>query len=749
MSGSLRLSKLHWHIIAILAIITPSIASRADEPKPNDATSANQSNIAWNADNGQAVLTNGPIELIVNTKSGLNARSLRNTKTGQVYADRDYVWNIGGNAAVPQMKNAPAISNTDDGSRSIAFQGRLGPIAVEQLFTLPKNEPGVIIEQITISNPTDKPLATADFRCGFAKHLRENETWAADASDVRFCPVPYRRETNGQMQEFPLREVAEHGTTFGGWMEPQKPTPIWGAEGWVWCKGSSSFLLAKCNQQGMEWSLMEPVKRGNETLLRFGGAGQWKYNHPEGATRLEPGKSYRFGDTRLQAVDGDWKQAYYAFRGYFNSKNCGTPETYDPPVQWNELYDNEYFGRMGGMWNESLASSKPLFSADYAARNKKLLNEYYSLKLIKAEADKAKELGCQALYLDPGWEIGMSRQVWDAERLGPMPTFVKMIREQYGMRGVCFWCSLAGVPPTYNDTSACPKGSQTLDKDGKPVPYLLCLPSAGFLDTKEQNLLELAKNGAVFFMFDSNQYSGPCYDKTHGHAIPSTREEHAKALFELARRVKVKYPNVLIEMHDPITGPCSIHYTPSYFGYNPPLSHDCLWGHEFMWNSMDDLLSRRAVSLYYYNLAYGIPLYLHVGLNTDNENALVFWWYASTCRHLGVGGKSPNPAVWEAQKKAMRTYLPLERFYKRGTFYGIDEMVHAHTLPDLRQSVLNIFNLDDKPVEKEIRLRAADIGLPAGPIKAEGDSFAAEGDEITVKMSIPAHGHRLVKIKAM
>ena len=32
---------------------------------------------------------------------------------------------------------------------------------------------------------------------------------------------------------------------------------------------------------------------------------------------------------------------------------------------------------------------------------------------------------------------------------------------------------------------------------------------------------------------------------------------------------------------------------------------------------MDDLLSGRAVSLYYYNLAYGIPLYLHIGLKSD------------------------------------------------------------------------------------------------------------------------------------
>ena len=302
------------------------------------------------------------------------------------------------------------------------------------------------------------------------------------------------------------------------------------------------------------------------------------------------------------------------------------------------------------MGDEYFSPSKPGFCPEYYERNKKLLNEYYSLELIKGEAAKAKELGCEALYLDPGWEAGPSRQIWDAERLGPMPTFVKMLKEQYGMRGVCFWCSLAGVPPTIGDPSACPKEARVLNKEGKPEYFLLCLPSAGFLDTKEKNLLDLARDGALFFMFDSNQYSGPCYDKTHGHAIPSTREEHAKALFELARRVKVKYPNVLIEMHDPITGPCNIHYTPTYFGYNPPNSFDCLWGHEFMWSSMDDLLSNRAVSLYYYNMAYDIPFYLHISVKQENENALLFWWYASTCRHLGVGRKAGPRRLGSAQE---------------------------------------------------------------------------------------------------
>ena len=246
--------------------------------------------------------------------------------------------------------------------------------------------------------------------------------------------------------------------------------------------------------------------------------------------------------------------------------------------------------------------------------------------------------------------------------------------------------------PTFADPDACPVEARVVNQDGKRTD-IHCFASPAFLDTKEKRLLELCRQGVAFMMFDSTQYSGPCYDKTHGHRIPSTREEHAKAVLDLVQRVKRRYPQTLIEVHDFISGPCGVHYTPTYFNYAQPHSFDCLWGHEFMWNAMDDLLSGRAISLYYYNLAYSIPLYLHVNLKQDNDNALMFWWYASTCRHLGVGGK-PGPTVWEADKRAMQAYRSLKRFYAQGVFYGIDETVHAHTLPDVRESVINVFNLE-------------------------------------------------------
>ena len=529
--------------ITLLAVLMPKanyaeMATR--DPLAATAPPAAKPSIVWNRESGQVTLANDRLGLIVQTRFGVNACSLRDLKSGQVYADRDYSWPGDG---FPRVEKNPVITNHKDGSRSVLFAGRLGAIVVEQAFTAPVNEPGVILEEIAIRNGTETPLATADFKCGFAKRVREDETWLPDAADVRFCPVPYRRETNGTMQESPLRAVAEHGSSFSAWMEPVYPTPIWGAEGWVWSKEGVSLLIAKHNPGGMEWSLMEPLKRGTETVVRFGGAGQWKHGHPEGSTRLDPGMPYRFGETRLQAVDGDWKQGYYAYSNCLESKGCRTPKGYNPPVHWNELYDNEYFFKVVAKCNDYFGPSKPGFCPQFYEENKKLLAEYYSLDLMKAEAAKAKELGCEALYLDPGWDIGgPALHVWDASRLGPMKSFVKMVRKDYGLKGISLWCSLAGVPPTYGDPTACPWEGRVLTQDGKKADLLVCLASPGFLDTKEKLLLELCRNGAVFLMFDSNQYSGPCYDRTHGHRIPSTREEHAEALFELARRIKKKFP---------------------------------------------------------------------------------------------------------------------------------------------------------------------------------------------------------------
>lgn len=689
-----------------------------------NAASAASPSANYDEPTGQVVLRNGPLELSVATRPGLNPRSLRDLASGRVYADADYVWP---NGAFPELVKAPTISTAADGSRSLVFLGRLGTLTVEQTFTAPASEPGVITEQITLRNLTEKRLERLAFKCGFAKRLRQGDQWSGEANALRFCPIPYRRETDGRLLEFPLRDALEHGPA------SRQPAP-WGAEGWVWSDGSNSLLIAKYNPNAMEWSLLEPAPGAAGTALRFGGAGPWKHDSPAGASQLEPGASFRFGETRLQAITGDWRQAYYAYRRYTEGKGCRPRPGYNPPVHWNELYDNAYYFK-----------AAPLcFNPDFRALNPKLLSELYSLDHMKGEAAKAKALGCEALYLDPGWDTGPSHHLWDAARLGTLDSFLKLMRDDYGLK-VSLWIGLAGVPPTYADPEACPVEARVVNASGQRIP-VHCVASPAFLATKEKRLLELGRHGVAFLMFDSTQFTGPCYDPTHGHRVPSSREEHAKALLDLTQRVKRQCPDLLIEMHDLVSGPSSLHYTPTYLYYAQPDSFDCLWGHEFMWSSLDDLLSGKAISLYYYNLAYSMPLYLHINLKNDNDHCLAFWWYASTCRHLGVGGKPAEP-LWQRHQAAMRTYLSLKRFYTQGVFYGLGETLHAHTLPEAHECVLNAFNLESRPATRQVKFRLADVGLPPGQVQVEGSPATVQGDEITLDLSLPAKGHQLVKLK--
>jgi hypothetical protein len=93
---------------------------------------------------------------------------------------------------------------------------------------------------------------------------------------------------------------------------------------------------------------------------------------------------------------------------------------------------------------------------------------------------------------------------------------------------------------------------------------------------------------------------------------------------------------------------------------------------------------------------------------------LAFWWYASTCRHLGIGGvKDPASPLYRALKEAVTTYRRLKPFFARGRFIGVDPLVHGHALPEQGAAVFALFNLGSEPTTREIELAAAEIGVTA------------------------------------
>jgi hypothetical protein len=220
--------------------------------------------------------------------------------------------------------------------------------------------------------------------------------------------------------------------------------------------------------------------------------------------------------------------------------------------------------------------------------------------------------------------------------------------------------------------------------------------------------------------------------------------------------VHAEYPRVLIEVHDPVVGGQTIRYAPVYYGhgrapegeeYPESAGFDSVWAFELMWMPMEDLLSGRAIALYYYNLAYSLPLYIHIDLRTDNRNALVFWWNTSTCRHLGIGGTHKDATVGKAHQEAMASYRRLQPFFKAGTFYGLEETVHVHIHPEESAAVINCFNLEDRPLHKEVQFVPERYGLPGKlDYSAHGVSSRVSEGHYVLVFDVPPLGHSLAEV---
>ncbi len=284
---------------------------------------------------------------------------------------------------------------------------------------------------------------------------------------------------------------------------------------------------------------------------------------------------------------------------------------------------------------------------------------------------------------------------------------------------------------------------------GQMLGPLLCLGSRQYRDEAEKRLLDCCAGGAVFLMFDGNWWNGGCYNTNHGHPVPYRIEDHTRANLDLAQRVHAKYPKVLIEMHDTVAGGSAARVTPVYYKYGLPGSYDENWGFELMWDPLADLREARGRSLYYYNLGCNVPVYLHIDLRKDNESAVVLWWFASTCRHLGIGGTSPKPSVVRAQQQAMRRYRELDRFYKRGEFFGINEEIHLHVLPGEKAFVVNAFNLSDLPrvIEGEIDLARLGLDPKHNYACADGLGEARDG-RYTLSLELPPWSARVAHFQA-
>jgi hypothetical protein len=660
----------------------------------------------------QIKLTNEAFELTLTVGPGLNAK-LVHLPSKTVWADGPYSHAFGNPVFT--------VNSSDDSSATITGTMDDG-LVVEHHFKLPAHSPW-IDDEITVRN-TSSGLARSMFRCGFTLPVT-NDTF----SGYTFTAVPFRREPrNPVISDFSLDQIMTlpRRTNLREDSNPGRLTEDYFSEGWVATNGKTGFLLTKYNQTAREFAILDNIPGPS---LRWGGAGTFLADC-EAAIQIPAGAEHSFGVTRLTAYDGDMTDGFYTFRSEMESRGMGMPKNFNPPVHWNELYDNKLW------W----------LNTDGGQDNPANRAKYYTLDDMKAEAAKAKAIGCEALYCDPGWDTNFASKIWDEKRLGKLTDFVAMLKNDYGLKHslhtpLSGWC---------NPSSYAPECFR-VRKDGSHTGAL-CGASNQYVDETVKRLNVLAEAGVTYFMFDGTAFNPgeECWEPSHGHPLPLTMSMHVDATNLIARKVHEKYPQVSIEMHDQVMGGAPYRYVPLYYGYGPDakgtLGFDTIWAFEMMWDPLGNLRSGASRILYYYSLAYSLPLYLHIDLRSDNDQAIVFWWNASTCRYLGIGGTSGNSKINDAHFAAMKTYKRLKPFFAAGTFYGINEMTHVHRHPTDNAVVINCFNLGG-PANPEIHFEPAKFGLkPDRSYKFTGADFTKTGDVYIGKVAIAADGHTLVEV---
>jgi hypothetical protein len=689
---------------------------------------------------GEAIVfANDLWHLEVHLDPHINPRVLRHLSTGRILADEDYCYELklatarhstSGFHGGPQTLVGIRMIDwtcTDDAVRGTTTLtvtgrcdfGRAGPtdIVVAHSFTL---FAGIdrFEEQIALQHRYGHDEhEVEDYRFGFRKRMFDarEACWLDNLDEFALSGVPFRRR-RGQGKDFLKLDYSAADLIPANWEGRNLPDRQ--SEAWSWQNGTIGYCFTKYNQDLIEFALvdaefhtprsssamdaMTQLAAAGDVTLRFLGAGR---THGAPGTPVVIGARqpvFQFGASTILPFRGGWEAGHAAYREYLRERKHVVPEGFDPPVHWNELYNLGWRGM-----------NTPL----------------QELPELWEEAERAQAIGAEAFYFDPVWDLFEGSSVWDEARLGLLPDFVAKLRDKYGL-------SLSLHLMMHAKSIEDDQGIYRRDGHGNIVAYgdgaytggYVCCATHAWQRLKTERLLKLARAGVGFFMFDFNEYSipsvnpagrrlgscDPCMAPDHGHSVPATLEEHAAGLYEVMRQVKAEFPDLLIEAHDAITAGWQ-DYLPLYFGHAAQrVAYDEHWGFEYMWNSYVDLLSGKALSLYEYNLAYDIPLYLHINLRFDNVSALAFWWYASTCRHLGIGGLKPGEAIWDSHVAAMRTYRRLKPHFARGRFVGLDLDLHGHVLDNEKSAVFVAFNRTSRPVAYSCAAPVEALGLPAG-----------------------------------
>lgn len=343
--------------------------------------------------------------------------------------------------------------------------GTLAGLKVEHILKL-AGDRGLMEERIILHNPTERVIALENFAAGLQRRIADEVgSILPELVSDRLVAIPFRHrptdpaDFDGDFQmadliQRPGRERRANSSQRHGYF----PSMQWASEGWAWTHGKYTLGIFKFNQEAMEFSILSLEPEDGGLALRFGGAGMVA-GDPSSLRKIQQGQRLELGVTRYETVEGDYKQAYYAFRAFLDENDCRFPKGFNPPVHWNELYDTPE-------WNLSTPGNPP------GPRITRPIT--YTKKLIVEEARKAAEYGCESLYLDPGWDTDFGTFLWGEKWLGPRKRFVQEIYQQHGLR-VSLHCPLAtwmscdgrGAPNW-------PKEALQMDSDGNLIEGSIC-----------------------------------------------------------------------------------------------------------------------------------------------------------------------------------------------------------------------------------------------------------------------------------
>ena len=647
---------------------------------------------------------------------------LIDNRSGRIFSDMDYYYGIGVKQEEPGVPDELLRGDIDPALLSAMLQPPKLPVlrsrelndlgssllisgcfdnglAFEHCFSL-TGDGRNLIESIGLRNGGEVPAENLEINFGFRKMLYSIDggfNGDVDGWDLQALPT---RRYRAQKIDRRLGRFSTADLLYSAF-DPSDGTemPGFDSEAWVWGSCSSRLLISKYSGSEIEFSRfgrfpqLLPGRGRENTAVIFGGVSTGT-GDPEGGCSIAPGGSYEYGNSSYCCFAGEWEEGALLYRDMLSRKGLGRKTAEKPLLHWNELYNLGWFAEAAGYFAEGLE-----------------FKMYGPAEILK-EAELAAAAGAEVLYLDPGWDTAPGSTVWDSSRMGDPKELFKRIHEDYGLKVglhlmMCFWSADEDESFFWRDQNGRPC------RDPEDTFLFRFCPNSRWMEEKTARIRALAEAGADFLMFDFTGFGmrgEGCRCAEHGHEVPMRRQTHAENLLSVIRAVKNEFPEIVIEAHDRLRGGFS-DYHPPYYQYEEGV-FDELWGFEYMWNPMQDLLSGKALSLYEYRMSYPVPVYLHINEGCDNPAMLQFWWYASTVQHLGIGGLADcRSDAFMRLQSAVGLYKKLRSEVSGGVFYGIDPLAHLHIAEDGQSAALCAFNLGGTKEHRMIMIDEAGYNL--------------------------------------